>query len=250
MTEDTEKTAGEVAETVLAWIDSGRYHVGQRIPSEQLLAAQFSTSRARIRTALAMLARRGVLAPRAKKGWIVEVGLQAQRVGELRSFSQWAHDHGREHGGRIVQREASAATAWEAGSLGVPLGAEVVRFTRVRFLDRHPMMIERSSWAPFVRAVIEQLPDDTPSVFAALEASGIPVALGDHRIEAVAASSEDARLLCLRRSSPMLQVTRTTLAVGGIVVEAAVDRYVTDTVAFDVRAQDTTRALLAPRRRQ
>jgi hypothetical protein len=74
----------------------------------------------------------------------------------------------------------------------------------------------------------------------ALENTGFRVVLGDHRIEAVAASNDDARLLGLRRSSPLLQVSRTTVAQGGRVAEVAVDRHVAAAlVAMFVRTQVT-----------
>ena len=228
-------------------IADGVYRPEQKLPSEQALAEEYATTRARVRTALAALARRGVLVSRPNSGWLVQVGHRAQTVGELRAFSRWAAEQGRESSGRIVRRVLGGASAREARLLGIGLGEQVLRFTRVRLLDRRAVMVERSTWAPWVIPVIEALPDDAPSVFGALEAAGVRAVLGDHRIEAVAASSDDARLLGLRRSSPLLQISRTTATRGGRMVEVAVDRYVSDVAAFDVRAGDVARTLLPPR---
>jgi len=228
-------------------IADGQYLAGRRLPSEQALAEEYGTTRARIRTALASLARRGVLVSRPNSGWLVQDGHQAQTVGEMRSFSRWAVEHGREFGGRIVRRERGGASAREARLLGIGLGEEILRFTRVRTLDGRPVMVERSTWAPWVLPVIDMFPDDVPSIFGALESAGVRAVLGDHRIEAVAASSDDARLLNLRRSSPLLQVSRNTATHGGQLVEVAADRYVSDLVAFDIRAGDIARTLLTPR---
>lgn len=237
----------DIAADIERRIADGIYLAGRKIPSEKALAQEYATTRARVRTALASLARRGVIVSRPNSGWLVQVGQQSQTVGEMRSFSQWAAEHGRAFGGLIVHRERGAATAREAGMLRIRLGEEVLRFTRVRTLDSRPAMIERSTWAPWVAPVVEAFPDDVPSVFGALHSTGIEVFLGDHRIEAAAASSADARLLGLRRSSPLLQVSRTSSARDGRVAEAAVDRYVSDLVAFDVRAGDVARAMLPPR---
>ena len=62
---------------------------------------------------------------------------------------------------------------------------------------------------------------------------------GNHRIEAVAASSEEARLLGVRRSSPLLQVRREVFAKDGRVVEFGVDRYLPNTIAFEAQAAGT-----------
>ena len=236
-----------VAADIERRIADGRYPAGRRLPSEQALAEQYRTTRARVRTALAALARRGLLVSRPNSGWLVQAGHQAQTVGELRPFSQWAAGHSRDAGGRIVRRERDGASAREARLLGIRLGQPVLRFTRVRTLDRQPAMIERSTWAPSVSAAIESLPDDAPSVFGALADAGFDVVLGGHRIEAVAASSEDARLLRVRRSSPLLQVSRTSALRDGATIEVAYDRYLSDLVAFDVRAGDVARTLLPQR---
>ncbi|MBR7835311.1 GntR family transcriptional regulator [Actinospica durhamensis] len=225
-------------------IADGSYPAGRRLPSEQALAEQYATTRARVRTALAALARRGLLVSRPNSGWLVQAGHRAQTVGELRPFSQWAATHGRTAAGRIVHRERDGATAREARLLGIRLGETVLRFVRVRTLDGQPAMIERSTWAPLVLPAIEALAQDAPSVFGGLADAGFDVVLGGHRIEAVAASSEDARLLGVRRSSPLLQISRTTAIRDGSVIEVAVDRYVSDLVAFDVKAGDVARTLL------
>jgi GntR family transcriptional regulator len=228
-------------------IADGTYPAGRRLPSEQALAQEYATTRARVRTALAALARRGLLVSRPNSGWLVQTGHQPQTVGEMRAFSQWAAGHGHTSGGRIAHREAGGASAHEARLFGIGLGEEILRFTRVRTLDGRPVMIERSAWAPWVRPVIDALPDDAHSVFGALTAAGVDPVLGDHRFEAVAASSDDAKLLGLRRSSPLMQVSRTTAARDGRMVEVGVDRYAADLAAFDVRAGDVARTLLSPR---
>jgi GntR family transcriptional regulator len=225
-------------------ITEGEFAVGQRLPSEYSLASEYSSTRTRVRTALAALARRGLVSSRANAGWFVEVGRQAQNVNQIVSFSDWAKQHGRRFGGRIVQREHGQATAREARLFGIGLGAEIARFTRVRLLDERPVMVERSTWAPWACGVIDDLPDDTASMFGALADAGIRAFLGDHRIEAASASNEDALLLGIRRSGPVLQVIRSTVTPERRVIEIATDRYLPDLVAFDVSGSSIARTLL------
>jgi GntR family transcriptional regulator len=225
-------------------ITQGEFAVGQKLPSEYSLASEYRSTRSRVRTALAALARRGVVVSRANAGWFVEVGRQAQNVNQIVSFSEWAKQNGRRFGGQIVQREHGPATAREARMFGIGLGAEIARFTRVRLLDERPVMIERSAWAPSAREVIDSLPDDTSSMFGALADAGIHAFLGDHRIEAAAASNEDALLLGIRRSGPVLQVIRSTVTSERRLIEIAADRYPPDLVAFDVSGSSIARTLL------
>ncbi|MEV4557727.1 GntR family transcriptional regulator [Kitasatospora sp. NPDC049285] len=242
----TTRAAGAVAADLEGRIGRAEWPVGGRLPGEQALAREYGTTRARVRTALAALARRGLVVSRPNSGWYVQADFRAQTVGELRPFSGWAAGHGLDFGGQVVRRERSGANAVEARRFGIGLGDPVLRFVRVRTLNGRPVMIERSTWAPWVEPVVDRLPDDVPSVFDGLADAGVRIALGGHRIEAVAASSEDVRLLGVRRSSPLLQVSRTGETAAGRVAELAVDRYLPEVVAFDVRPGDVNRTLLDP----
>ena len=219
-------------------ITLGEFRTGGLLPSEARLATEYQVSRSRIRTALASLARRGVLVSRPNWGWLVQADHQTQKLDRMRSFAEWAHDNGGSSGGQILDREIKAADAREARMLLIRLGEPVLRFTRLRSLNGQLVMIERSTWAPWVVPLVEQMPDDIVSTTAALADAGIHVAVANHRIEAVMASSAEARLLGVRRSSPLLQVGRTTETRDGRPVEIGVDRYLPDIVAFEIRAGD------------
>ena len=225
-------------------IDEGEFVAGARLPSEVALGAEYAVSRARVRNALAALARRGLLASRPNFGWVVQAREKTQGFDKMRSFAQWADEHGRVAGGSIVEREVGPASVQEASLLRIRLGESVLRFVRPRTLDGRVVMVERSVWAPWAVPVVEAMPDDVVSTTDALAAAGIEVRVVDHRIEVAAASSEDARLLGVRRSSPLLQVGRTTATSEGRIVEYGVDRYVPDVIAFEVRAGEAFRATI------
>ncbi|GAA5199788.1 GntR family transcriptional regulator [Microbacterium jejuense] len=218
-----------------ARIVGGHFPVGTRLPSELELAAHYGVSRRAVRTALSLLARRGLVESRPGTGWFVQPG-QTQGFDRMRSFTQWATSRGRTPGGRIVERHRRRATAREARLLDIGTGEDVLHFTRVRTLDGRPVMVERSTWAPWVLGIMDALPDDVRSTTRALAGEGIAVAFGNHRIEAAAASTDDARLLGVRRSSPLLQVRRETFASNGRPIEFAEDRYVPHTIAFEAQA--------------
>src|SRR3546814_13695686 len=113
------------------------------------------------------------------------------------------------------------ARAREARVLVVSTEAEVLVFTRVRTLGQRAVMVERSTWAPWVVPHMSGMPDDVVSTTQVLADAGIVVSSGNHRIEAVAAGSDGARLPDVRRSSPLLQVRRETFASNGRPVQGA-----------------------------
>jgi len=227
-------------------IHAGEFPAGMRLPSEAALAEEYRVTRSLVRGAMAKLARLSLVQSRPRDGWVVHARHHAQEFDRMLSFAQWAEAGGRAAGGMISSRERRAAGVAEAQGLGVRPGERILSFTRVRTLDGLVVMVERSAWAPWVADVVDGMPDDVASTTAALAAEGITVTSGRHRIEAVAASTQDAALLGVRRSSPLLQVTRSTATRDGRVVELGVDRYRAGTIAFDVNAGESTRALTRP----
>src|SRR5690606_16818143 len=139
-------------------------------------------------------------------------------------------------GGLVVHQERGPATAMDARVLQMRAGDDVLRVARVRTLDGRPVMVERTTYPPRVAAVIEALPADEPSVMTALQDAGITTAFGTHRIDTVAASSEDAELLGLRRSTRLLRLRRETKTRSGSPIEYGDDRYAPDTITFEVHA--------------
>ena len=225
----------EVVTQLRAQIIGGAYTGGAALPSELELAAIHGVSRRVVRTALATLARQGLVESHRGSGWFVQPS-QPQGFDRMRSFTQWARSRGRTPGGLIVARTRRRATAREARLLSIGTDAEVLVFTRVRTLDQRAVMVERSTWAPWVVPHMSAVPDDVVSTTKVLADEGIVVSSGNHRIEAVAAATEDARLLSVRRSSPLLQVRRETFAANGRPVECAEDRYIPHTISFEAQA--------------
>jgi len=225
-----------VADDIRRRILDGEFTPGDRLPSEHSLTADYQVARSTVRSALTALSRRGLLESRPSIGWFVRSADQVQGFDRMRSFSQWAADRGTEFGGRFVHRSRGEVTVREARLLRLRYGEQVLRNTRIRMLGERPVMLERSTWAPWVTPIIESLDEDASSTTAALAEAGIDVVHGNHRIEAVAASSEDARLLGVPRSSPLLMVRRETFAKDGRPVEFGEDRYVPGVIVFEMRA--------------
>jgi GntR family transcriptional regulator len=226
----------ELARSLSVRISSGEFPGGSALPAEHALAEHYGVSRKTVRNALVSLEQRGVVISRRGAGWFIAAERQTQALDELRTFSQWAISRGRAVGGLFVERKRGVATAPEAMLLRLRLGDEVLRDTRLRTLDGCKVMVERSTWAPWVAEVIDGFPDDIVSTTDGLAEQGIEVTFGNHRIDAVAASKADAQLLGVRRGSPLLRVRREMFARDGRVVEAGEDRYLPGTITFAVDA--------------
>jgi GntR family transcriptional regulator len=230
----------ELAEVLRERIAAGEFTRGLALPGEQALAVEYGVTRTVVRNALRWLEQRGLVTARRNIGWFIRAPHQVQGFDRMRSFTQWAEGRGMVAGARMVSREHGPATEREAQLLRIPVGADVLRWSRIRTLDDRIVMLERSSWAPWVVPLLDTVPEGAVSSTRALAEAGVAVVFGNHRIEAVAASSEEARLLGVRRSSPLLQVRREAFAKDGRVIELGVDRYLPNTITFEAQAAGTS----------
>lgn len=227
----------EIARDLTMRIADGAFDATGMLPAEAQLAATYEVSRGTVRNALVLMARQGAIAPRRGSGWLVHTTALSQRFSEVRSFAQWARSRGMEPGGRVVAQRRRAATAGEVrrfrGGQGI---GDVLEVVRLRLLNGRVVMLERTAYPSWVAPLVEDLSPEEPSVVGALEARGVRMVHGEHSIDAIAAPSEDARLLDVRRSSPLLRVNRVSYAADGRAIEAGDDRYLPDVMSFQVHA--------------
>jgi GntR family transcriptional regulator len=224
----------EISDSLRAEIADGTYPEGSVLPPESELAARHGVSRGTVRQALATLNQQGLIGSRQGARRQVLRAEPAQSFTELRSFSQWALAHGHRPTGRVVSSLRRPATLAEAASLQVAPGAETLHVVRLRHLDGLPVLVERTTWAPWVADLVDALPDDCPSVTLALERHGVCFAQADHVIDAIAAGTLEADLLGVRRGGPLLRHRRVTSTPTNLPIEAADDRYRGEAYSFSL----------------
>ncbi|GAA2401506.1 GntR family transcriptional regulator [Nonomuraea africana] len=224
-----EHIAAELRDEILA----GVHPVGSTLPSEAELAARYSAARGTVRQAVAVLAAEGLVGSRQGARRIVLGGERSQSFAELHSFAQWARSKGHRVGGKVLGQRRRRAGPAELVRLGTP---DVLEVLRLRTLEDEPVLLERTVYASWIAGAVEALPPDCVSVTQGLyDSVGLVFAYGEHLIDAVAAGSEDARLLGVRRGSPLLRQRRVTTTQEGRPVEWSDDRYRAGSVAFSIR---------------
>jgi GntR family transcriptional regulator len=234
----------EIADALRRAIDREEYTVGSRLPAETDLAAQYDVSRGTVRQAVAALTAEGLIGSRQGARRVVLASRRSQSFAELRSFAQWARAMGREATGRVVAQEYRPATQEDAIRLQLRAGTQVLRVLRVRGLDGEPVLLERTVYADWISPAVEPIEPDCPSVTQRLyDDRGLVFAYGEHVIDAVAAGAQDAELLLVRRTSPLLRVRRVTTTREGRPVEWSDDRYRSDAVSFSVHNSMDNNAL-------
>lgn len=225
----------EIADVLRRSILGSDYPVGAQLPSESDLAARWSASRGTVRQAVALLVSEGLIGSRQGARRIVLRQERRHSFAELNSFAQWAQNMGHRATSRILERVRRPATSEEADRLALPTNAEILHVLRLRYLDGEPTMVERTVYADWVAPHVDTLPDDCASIMNSIaEDAGIVAHYGEHLIDALAAGSEDARLLKVRRGSPLLRQRHLTRNQNGRAIEWTDDRYRAGSVTFGV----------------
>ncbi|GAA2832369.1 GntR family transcriptional regulator [Leucobacter komagatae] len=244
MTADSTRSHTAIMRDLLARIVDGEFAPGTTLPSESKLSQHYGAARGTVRNALAALEGRGLVAPVQGSGWVVRSSRQNQSFAELRSFAQWARSKGMTPGGLVRLAEFGEASQGEARSLRVAPSSRVIRVTRTRSLDGRTVMLERTCYPEWIADKVASIPDDEASVVETLRTHfGVDTAHAEHSIDAIPASSADAELLGIRRSSPLLRVRRVSFTRGGAPIEFGEDRYLPDTVTFQVATSSDSNAL-------
>lgn len=234
----------DVLRDLLARIVDGEFVAGTALPAETRLAERYGVARGTVRNALAGLEDRGMVSPVQGAGWIVQSTLHTQSFVELRSFAQWARSKGMTPGGLVHATERGNASSAEARKLRIASRSAVLRVTRTRTLGGRVVMLERTTYPEWIAERIAGIPADEASVVDVMQSQfGVTTAHADHAIDAVPASSADSALLGVRRSSPLLRVRRTSYTASGQAIEYGEDRYLPDTVTFQVQASSVSNTL-------
>ncbi|WP_327370259.1 GntR family transcriptional regulator [Streptomyces sp. NBC_01217] len=234
----------QIADELRRAIDRDEYTVGNRLPSETELAAHYGVSRGTIRQAVAALTAEGLIGSRQGARRVVLASRRSQSFAELHSFAQWARAMGREATGRVIAQEYRPATQQDAARLQLQASTHVLHVLRLRGLDGEPVLIERTVYADWISPAVATIEPDCPSVTQRLyDDTGLVFAYGEHVIDAVAAGAQDAELLAIRRTSPLLRIRRLTTTREGRPVEWSDDRYRPDAVSFSVHNSTGNNAL-------
>jgi GntR family transcriptional regulator len=224
----------QVYETLVKRIAAGEWKPGEVLPSEQALAAQLGVSQGTVRKALDALALDKVIDRHQGKGTYVA------ELTQERSLFRFFH-LSRPDGKRAVPTSGDEAIkrrrikSYEAKALDLADDTEVFEIIRTRFVDEHPIAIER------IVLPVQYYPDldrhsPLPNALYALyqREYGINIVSTHEKLRADIARREDTRRLGVPVGTPLLQIERVALSMNGKRVEWRLSRCDTSTLVYDV----------------
>lgn len=199
-----------IADDLRFRITSGELRVGDRIPSETELCASYAVSRMTVRQALGSLQASGYLIRRRGKGTFVASAKAERSASRLLGFEEDTVSRGLTPGTAVLETDWTELDEEAQLLLGRESTERAFTVRRLRTVNGEPIGLNRivllKEWA-------EQLKDaDFSGSLYRIVATGLhdEVIVADQRIEATAATADQARLLGIRPGAPLLRITRTT----------------------------------------
>lgn len=214
-----------VQDRLLAVVD--QLAIGDRLPTERSLAAEFGVSRMTVRQAILGLEQGGRVRRVQGSGTYVASPTISKTV-ELTSFSEDMRSRGLEPSSKLLSIQPVLAGAELGQALGISPGVELIRIDRLRLADGQPMCLETVHLpAGLVDGLAEE--DLTGSLYELLESRcGIRLVEADQTISATVLTEHQASLLSRPVLSPALEVRRISYDWQHSPVEHAVTVYLVD----------------------
>lgn len=210
----------QIQQHLLGQIRAGAIKPGEVVPSEQEISRRLRISRMTARQALKSLCDLGVTYSRRGKGTFVSESKLEKDFRQVLSFSEEMQRRGSRPRARVLSFEVVDASADVTEALRLSNGHKVISLRRVRLAGSSPMAIEWSRIPLQVCPDLVQTFDPNSSLYRELvERYGIQIVVTDEVVEASLAGTEEARLLRLRKGTPVFMFSRTSYVQSGQPVE-------------------------------
>ncbi len=209
----------QVRETLREQIKNGILEPGQKLPSEDELAAQFGVSRMTVRQGISDLTDEGLLYRRRGIGTFVAQFHVERDHNRLTNFLETAQNEGFAAEVKFLSREVIPARLMVAKSLALQETEPVVRIQTLRLINGLPATVY-DEYVPY-KLCPQLLQEDLRSrpAWQILESYGYTIKRATQKIEARLADVEIAGLLGIEENAPILYKTRVILAEDGAPVE-------------------------------
>jgi GntR family transcriptional regulator len=223
-------------------IDSGVIRPGDSIPSEREFAEKYEISRMTVRQAINSLVNEGLLYRKKGSGTFVSEKKIEQHLQGLTSFTEDMKKRGMVPSSILNHFEIIPASKFIANELKIKEYAPVYEIKRIRLADGEPMALETNYLsANLVKGLTEE--EVNSSLYSYIEDKlNLRIASADQMIESTKASSEDAKLLQIKKDHPMLLIQRNTYLQDGTPLEVVKSHYRGDRYKFFIKMDRTDKS--------
>ncbi len=210
----------QLKEELIAAIARGELAPGDRLPSQRELAERHGMSHMTVRHAIDELCHEGVVYVIPGKGlYVAQPKLDAESD-PLLSFTEEMTRRGQKASSQVLGAEMVAASTVLARTLGLEVGARLVRLARLRLVDGMPMALQTSYLPHVLCPGLLEHDLGRSSLYEVLRSVyGLHLARSRRTAEAMLADAESAAALGLTRPAALLVVDQITYLDSGAAVE-------------------------------
>jgi GntR family transcriptional regulator len=189
-------------------IESGKFGPDRPLPSEAELSNIYGVSRTVVREALRELVQQRLIYKVKGRGAFVSPRKTELRfVGSVSGSADDLRESGRRVTTQTISQTLGEADEREAALLEIPQGEQVVRLRRLRRVDGQPWLLVDTALPARLVPGLERAVLENQSLYDVLRRRyRIEPAAADRWIEAVFPSEEDAALLEVSASTPLLGI--------------------------------------------
>ncbi len=230
-------TAERLRGEILTLIAERGLVAGDQLPTEQVLSAHFGVSRATVREGLRLLEQDGsVRAVQGRGRFLSAVGdLRVERpVTRYESITDMLEGLGYSVTNAVLDLQEAAADETEAAALGIAVGDDVIRITRLRCGDERPLVVSVDTVPRHLLPGPIGHRDWSGSLTHALKIQGHEIVSSLARISSVMMPEGLADRFGLADYDPWLLVTETCMTVDGTRALFAKDYHRGEDIAFNV----------------
>jgi GntR family transcriptional regulator len=196
----------QVRQRLLQDLATGKLTPGTKLANETELAQRFGVSRATIREAVRGLMDAGYLARRHGSGTFVTASPRTRHPLETTvSYTGMIRAAGHKPRESVMSRGKRTPAEAERDLLGLDATELVIEVERIRFADQRPVIYSRDRIpASLLGRDVDH--DLGRSLYALLASAGHPVASASAQLIPALASTRLAKLLGVRRGTPLLHI--------------------------------------------
>jgi GntR family transcriptional regulator len=199
---------------------SGKWHPGERMPSESELIDQYGVSRITVRQSLDMLVKEGRVYRRRGRGTFAAMPTIEQGLTRIISFTEDMQQRGLKPGTRVLSSRLEPASENIAERLNLAPGSELAVLERLRLADGETMSLEISHLDhQLCPGILEGDYAQTPLHEALRDQADIRLVRANQSIRAIPATRELAGILAVAVKAPLFHIERVSYSQFGAPVE-------------------------------
>lgn len=228
-----------IADALRSDLAEGRYHPGDKLPTEAALADRFGVNRHTVRHGISVLVDEGLVRTRRGAGAFVAITPTDYPIGSRVRFHENLIAAGRRPEKRVLALDERAATAGEAKALQIAAGDSVCAYHGLSLADGQPIAVFESLF-PLTR--IPGMPDaleKTSGVTEALRLAGVDdYTRASTRLTAVRATATHALHLQVAEGDPLLRSSSVNVTEDSTPVEYGRTWFAGDRVTLTLEDRD------------